>query len=111
MTVTTGLIATNANGDLFTNDTEQPLILESLFSQNPNVDKFRLILNDDDGTELYRQTISKTQQFTLLPKLIVKPGYQLIVVPTTGAIRFTANFKPVAILESIAPDDPRQQPE
>lgn len=73
--------------------TDQPVYLDSVFTGNPNQDKFLLTLTNEDGEELYRQLINKTQQFTVLPKLVIHPKEVLYVKALTDYLTITLTFK------------------
>ena len=95
---TTAVTAKNASVILVTATNEQAVILDSIYSSNPKVDAFDLILFRNVDEEYYRQRFTKTQQITILPKLVVPTGHQLVAVPKSGDMTFTVNLRPCAIL-------------
>lgn len=99
ITVTSPIITKNNNHLLVGTNNNQHLILESLYTSNPNVDRFKISLLFSNGEEYYQQTINKTQQVSILPKLIIPVRHQLVVFPTSGDMRFTANFRLCAALD------------
>ena len=96
--ITSAVISKNVKTPLLRASNEQAVILESIYSSNPKTDNFELSLLRNGDEEYYKQLFSKTQQISILPKLVIPAGHQLMVTPKSGEMAFTINLKPCAIL-------------
>ena len=77
--------------------------LVSLYTSNPNADKFELLLLDEGNNIQYQQLLNRTQQVTLLPKLTVPSGYQIGVINKGDETFVMATLKYCSVLPTSRP--------